>query len=338
MVASQSRPTPQKPREKVQVGVTHAMVACRKKGLPVVSISSDLPGSTGVAGFQKEYPECGLDVGVAEANMISVGVGLSKEGFIPIVDTFSQFGVTKGALPLIMAALSEAPVIAVFSHAGFQDAADGASHQALSYLAMTSSIPYTDVYCLATRKEAEALVTQAIERFAKDRANGKVPHSQIFFLGRETFPSNCMIDSYEYQLGRSQVVLDNASEFDSSVTVVAAGPLLHQALMAAQKLQEESLGTIVIHPSIINKPDIETLCGALEKTSGRLVTVEDHQVIGGLGALTSHALAQLGINFKIKSLGVQREFGRSSYKAIELYKRHGLDSVAIAQAVRSIVR
>ena len=108
-----------------------------------------------------------LIVGVAEANMISVGAGLSKEGFIPIVDTFSQFGVTKGALPLIMASLSGAPVIAIFSHAGFQDAADGASHQALSYLSMTNSIPHTDVYCLATSSEAEALVTQAIEKLAR---------------------------------------------------------------------------------------------------------------------------------------------------------------------------
>ena len=323
-------------REKVQVGVTRAMVDCRKKGLPVISVSSDLPGSTGVAGFQKEFPECAIDVGVAESNMVSVGAGLSKEGFIPIVDTFSQFGVTKGALPLIMASLSEAPVIAIFSHAGFQDAADGASHQALSYLSMTSSIPHTDVYCLATSAEAYALVTQAIEKLARYKREGKVPHSQIFFLGRETFLPNCMEDSYKYELGKSQIVFDNSSEFDKSVTVVAAGPLLHQALMAAKDLQEKSMGTVVIHPSIINRPDMETLFLALEKTSGTLVTVEDHQIIGGLGALTAHALVQSGVNVKMKSLGVKGEFGQSSYTAIELYEKHGMDRSAIVRAVQSL--
>ena len=327
--------TSQTPREKVQAGVTRAMVECRQRGLPVISVSSDLPGSTGTAGFQKEFPDGAIDVGVAESNMISVGAGLSKEGFIPVVDTFSQFGVTKGALPLVMAALSEAPVIAIFSHAGFQDAADGASHQALSYLSMTSSIPHTDVYCLATSVEAHALVTQAIEKFAKDKKEGRVPHTQIFFLGRETFPLSCMEDSYKYELGRSQLVFDNSSGFEKSVTVVAAGPLLHQALIAAKSLQEEAVGTIVIHPSVINKPDMDTLLAALEKTSGRLVTVEDHQVVGGLGALTAHALAQSGVAFKMKSLGVKGEFGQSSYKAVELYQKHGIDGSAIMKAVRS---
>ena len=324
-------------KEKVQVGVTKAMIECRKKGLPVISISSDLPGSTGVAGFQKAFPECSIDVGIAESNMISVGAGLSKEGFIPIVDTFSQFGVTKGALPLIMASLSEAPVIAIFSHAGFQDAADGASHQSLSYLAMTSAIPHTDVYCLSTSAEAHALVTQAIEKFARDKEAGRVPHSQIFFLGRETFTPNCMDNSYEYKLGRSQVVFDNSAEFDNSVTIVAAGPLLHQALIAAQSLQEDSIGAVVIHPSIINKPDLQSLLPALKKTSGLLVTVEDHQIIGGLGSLIAHELAQSSVDFKMKSLGVRDEFGQSAYKAIELYEKHGLSHSAIKGAALSLL-
>lgn len=326
---------PSVPCEKIQAGVTRAMIDCRQRGLPVVSISSDLPGSTGVAGFQKEFPEGSIDVGVAEANMVSIGVGLSKEGFIPVVDTFSQFGVTKGALPLIMASLSQAPLIAIFSHAGFQDAADGASHQALSYLSMTSSIPQTDVYCLSTSVEAESLVTQAIEKFARQRREGKTSHSQIFFLGREAFPLNCMEDSYKYELEKSQVVFDNSSEFHHSVTVVAAGPLLHQALIAAKYLEKKSMGAVIIHPSIINKPDIKTLSVALEKTSGRLITVEDHQVIGGLGALTAHALAQSHLDFKMKSLGVRDQFGQSSYKAIELYQKHGLDHSAIVKAALS---
>ena len=158
-----------------------------KKGLPIVSVSADLQGSTGVAAFRKEFPQACFEVGVAESNMVSMGVGLSKQGFIPVVDTFSQFAVTKGALPLIMSGLSQGPVIGIFSHTGFQDAADGASHQALTYFAKTASIPYVDVYALSCAEEAYQLVGQAVERFASDRKAGRTPRSQIFFLGRETY-------------------------------------------------------------------------------------------------------------------------------------------------------
>ena len=168
-------------RMKVQVGVSEALIEKYQNGFPVVSISSDLQGSTGVAGFRKKFPEASFEVGVAEANMISMAIGLSKSGYIPVVDTFSQFAVTKGALPLIMSGLSQGPMIGVFSHTGFQDAADGASHQALTYFAMTASIPNVDVYVLSCRQEAFQLLGQAIEKFANDRKNQKVPRSQIFF-------------------------------------------------------------------------------------------------------------------------------------------------------------
>ena len=191
---------------KVQTGISKAMIHCFEKGLPVVSISADLPGSTGVQSFRQKYPEHSFDMGVAEANMISVGAGFSKQGFIPVVDTFTQFGVTKGALPLLMANLSLAPVIAVFSHAGLQDAADGASHQSLTYLAQTTCLPRTHVHCLSSSEEAFHLLTQAIESFALAYKNHKVPKTHIFFLGRETFPSSYLPENYSYQLDQAQIL------------------------------------------------------------------------------------------------------------------------------------
>ena len=174
--------------EKVQVGVSDAMIAAKQKGLAVVSVSADLSGSTGVGPFQKKFPESSVDVGVAESNMISLASGLSSQGFVPIVDTFAQFGVTKGALPLLMAAQSGNPVIAIFSHMGFQDAADGASHQALGFVAMTAALPNTDVYVLSCSEEARQLVGQAIEGFASSQSKGDVPRQKIFFLGRGNPP------------------------------------------------------------------------------------------------------------------------------------------------------
>ena len=108
-----SAPTAKPQREKVQAGVSRAAIQMAEQGFPIYSVSSDLQGSTGMGAFHKAFPQQSLDVGVAESNMISTAIGLSKRGFIPIVDTFSQFGATKGNLPLIMSGLSQAPVIAI---------------------------------------------------------------------------------------------------------------------------------------------------------------------------------------------------------------------------------
>ena len=157
-------------KSKVQAGLAAGAIRAAQEGLPVYSVSSDVQGSTGMSAFHKSFPDRFVEVGVAEANMVSVGAGMAKAGFIPIVDTFGQFGATKGNLPLTMAALSQAPVIAVFSHVGFQDAADGASHQATTYLAATCAIPHTTVIVPSCAREAESLMLQAIQRYARSEA------------------------------------------------------------------------------------------------------------------------------------------------------------------------
>ena len=322
------------PSEKIQIGVAAAMINARKKGLPVLSVSADLQGSTGVADFQKAFPEATLDVGVAESNMISVAAGLSINGYIPFVDTFAQFGVTKGALPLTMASLSHGPVIGVFSHTGFQDAADGASHQALSFFAQVGSIPHVELYSLSSSSEAEALIIEAIESFAADRAAGKTPPTRLFFLGRENFPRT--IGTSKHKLGRSPVLLDTFGSTKSSVTIVAQGSLVPEALKAADILTAKGMGAIVIHGAAVNHPDLDTVKAALAKTGGRLVTVEEHRVIGGMGSMLVRELVQAGVALKASTLGVGDEFGQSAYSALELYKKHGLDADAIAHAAQTL--
>ncbi len=333
---SQDAPSEGVKKEKVQVGVASALVQMRQKGYPVVSITSDLPGSTGVAAFRKNFPVGSFDVGIAESNMVSVAVGMSKIGYIPVVDTFSQFGVTKGALPFLMAALSQGPVIGIFSHAGFQDAADGASHQALSYFSMTHSIPYTETYCLSSSGEAEALVTQVIERFVQERQQGRVPKSVLFFLGRENFPQNYG-ENCEYKLGKAQVLCNSIEDSNKSVTIVAVGPMVGQALQAVEKLRSQGVGVIVVNASAVNHPDVETIDRCLQKTQGRLLTVEDHQSVGGMGAVLTHALLQEGLSLKVKSLGVSGVFGQSAYTAEDLYAKHGLDAKSIVMGVKSLL-
>lgn len=327
-----SKTDSENPKEKIQLGVAKALIDSVKKGHPVMSVTSDLPGSTGVAGFHKECPENFVDVGVAEANMISMGAGLAKQGFIPVVDTFAQFGVTKGALPLTMAALSEAPVIGVFSHIGFQDAADGASHQALAYYAMVASIPHTEVYNLSCSEEAYQLITQAIERYKTMTEAGEVPPHQIFFLGRENFPRYQIDKAYKYELGKAQIIFDNSQNFEKRFAIAACGAQITEALIAAKSLEEKNIGITIVNPSCINKLDKVTLTKAIEGCKMNLLSVEEHQKVGGMAANLSLSLQDVKFNNFI-ALAVEDQFGQSAYKARQLYHKHGLDAEAIEKAI-----
>ena len=325
------KPTDKSHLTKIQTGIGKAMIDQKDLGLPLVSISSDLYGSTGVAPFRKKFPSHSFDVGVAEANMISVAVGFSKQGFVPIVDTFAQFAVTKGSLPLMMSALSQASVIGVFSHTGFQDSADGASHQALSYFAMTCSLPHTAVYALSCAEEAYHLMSQAIQIFYQEKKSGKAPKSHIFFLGRETFPES--FNSSSYSLNEAQVLLDESKK-NQPVLIVSCGPLVQEALLAGQSLSSQNKGVVVINSPCVSDPDIKTISHWLKICEGRLVTVEDHQAKGGMASLLLLALKDQNIKIsQFKSLAVKGGFGRSAYKAIELYQHFGLDRKAIEKAV-----
>jgi transketolase len=316
--------------EKIQPGFAKAAIRAAKEGLPVFSISTDLQGSTGIAPFHKEFPDRFIDVGVAESNMVSTAVGLSKQGLIPIVDTFAQFGITKGNLPLIMASLSQAPVIGLFSHTGFQDAADGASHQATTYLAAVSAIPHTTCVQVSCSAEAEALMYAALTGFAKERAAGKIPNSVLFFLGRENFPAY-YDKNMTYPWMKAQVYNKG-----SDVTIVSTGSMVPKALAAGVELEKAGIKATIINNSFVNHPDVATVKEALG-SNGKLVTVEDHQLIGGMGAQLVHALKMDGVNFSLKSIGNNGKFGQSAYKADQLYDLHGMSKDGIVAAVKELL-
>jgi transketolase len=324
-------------KEKIQGGFPKAMIAAADKGLPVVSISADLQGSTGVAPFRQKYPQLSVEVGVAESNMISTATGFSKMGYIPVVDTFVQFGVTKGALPICMANLSQSAVIAIFTHIGFQDAADGASHQGLMYLAMSGAIPYVQQYCPASAEEAEWALAFAIERFAEERQKGHHPDTVLFFCGRENYPTSLRPEGAKYQWGKAMIVADTTAGKAQSVTISANASLVGHAIKAADKLAAEGIGALVLNNATPNRPDVAGHQAALAKTAGRLVTVEDHQAIGGAGAMLVAALASAGVAPKVKLLGVQGEFGQSAYLADELYNKHGIGVAGILAAAKTLV-
>ncbi len=308
--------------EKIQVGVSKALIEAKEKGFPIVSVTSDLPGSTGVDGFRKKFPDACIDVGVAESNMVSLASGLSKHGLIPIVDTFAQFGVTKGALPITMGNLSMAPVIAFFSHTGFQDAADGASHQALSYFSMMASIPGNKVYALTSSEEAHSAVLQAIEDFKHRMENDEELFSYIFFLGRENFKPKFMNSSSKskYNLSETQLVSEATKP---KATIVAVGSMLEQAVIASDELLQKGIEVEILNPLCMNAINLNPILKSLKK-SNRLITIEDHQVTAGFGYYLAGLVAEVDPTLikKLDILGVKGEFGQSAYLAQQLYDKH----------------
>jgi len=317
-------------KEKVQIGFSKAAASLVEAGIPLFSLTSDLPGSTGIGDFIKKYPGHHQDLGVAEANMISSAIGLSRLGLIPVVDTFCQFAITKGNLPLIMSGLSLGPVIGLFSHTGFQDAADGASHQATTYFSATASLPHTCSISVSCSAEAEFFFTQAVQRFKADRESGKLPNSSLFFFGRENFvPDHGQKD---WQWGKAQVLRQG-----KDLCLVATGPTVELALMAHQALLEEGIEVSVVNNIFVSQVDSDTIWQQVQKSGGKMITVEDHQVIGGMGSLVIHALMQKGHQFKAKSLGIGGEYGQSAYMAEQLYHKHHFDAEGIIKAVKQLL-
>ena len=195
-----------------------------------------------------------------------------------------------------MAALSQGPVIAMFSHVGFQDAADGASHQATTYLAAVGAIPHTTVIVPSCPDEAEEFMYQAIKRFEADRAAGKDGESYIFFVGRENYPLS-WVDSPVYEWGKAQVLREG-----SDVVLVGSGVLLNRVIEAGEQLVSDGVNATVINNPFVNQVDLDTIGAAVNAAGGRLVTIEDHQVKGGMGAQVSHALSNAGIAHRIKTM------------------------------------
>ncbi len=314
------------PREKAQAGLARGAIKAYKEGVPVYSISSDLQGSTGIKAFQTEFPDRYIDIGIAESNMVSIAAGLSKQGLVPIVDTFAAFGVTKGNLPLVMASLSECPIVAIFSHIGFQDAADGASHQSLTYISAISSIPNVKTYCVATSEEGEALMYQALKDIRDKKEKNEVASSHIFFVGRENFPKS--LEGNSNKIGQASVVREGKDG-----VICSFGATLFQALTAAEKLAAQGHDYTVINHSSLNSIDTEFYKDILGKNKNKLLTVEDHQIQLGFGAMLVHKLKINNVDFQLQALGVNEKFGRSAYKASELYKMYGVDAEAIVAAI-----
>ncbi|MFM2295056.1 MAG: hypothetical protein RLZZ350_1469 [Verrucomicrobiota bacterium] len=172
---------------------------------------------------------------------------------------------------------------------------------------------------------------QAIQQFAADRAAGKDGNSYIFFVGRENYPLT-WIEGAKYPWGKAQVLSTG-----SDVVLIGCGVLVNKAIEAGKLLAAKGVKATVISNPFVNRVDIESIGAAVKNCGGKVVTIEDHQIIGGMGAQVSHALSNSGIAHTIKTLGIDDEFGQSAYMAEELYVQHGLTAPKMAEAALALL-
>jgi transketolase len=186
---------------------------------------------------------------------------------------------------------------------------------------------------LCSSEEAEQLMTEVVEKFVADRNAGRKPHTSIFFLGRENFPKSFKneMNKISYEASVPQVLLNNLGS-GKNVMLMTTGSLVGEALKASEELKSKNIGSVVVHQNCLNKIQLSPLKDLLAKCEGRLVTSEDHQVLLGFGSFVTHQLSSVGYSTKIKTLGVHGQFGQSAYNAIELYRKHGIDSSAMVKA------
>jgi transketolase len=286
----------------------------------VVVLDADVSASTRSALFQAAYPDRFFNVGVAEANMAAMAAGFASVGKIPFVNTFATFITTLGLLPArIFGSYSDLNVKFMGAYSGLSDAYDGPSHHAIEDMAVMRSLPNFRVYVASDEIQTDWLVKHAIE--------SKGP--MYIRLSRDVFPSIYGPDS-RFKDGKGEVIRDG-----KDVTIIACGIMTGFALEAAKELASGGIDAKVIDMFTIKPLDAELLLESARST-GAVVTAEEHSIIGGLGGAVSEILA-LGQGYvPVGFVGIadcHAECG--SYK--EFLSKYQLDVPAIVAKVKETI-
>ncbi|NLL77017.1 MAG: transketolase family protein [Clostridiales bacterium] len=286
----------------------------------LVVLDADLAAATKTSVFQKAFPERHIDCGIAECNMVGIGAGLSTVGKIPFVSTFAMF-VAGRAFEQVRNSLGY-PHLNVkigATHAGVSVGEDGASHQCNEDIALMRTIPGMVVMNPADDVEAKAAVRAAIEH------DGPV----YLRFGRAACPVINDNPDYKFEIGKGTVLREG-----TDVTIVATGICVSNALEAAAKLEEDGISAEVINICTIKPLDEELIIASAKKT-GKVVTAEEHSVIGGLGSAVCDALCKAAPT-PVCKIGMQDVFGESG-SATALLEKYGLDGNGIYKTVKEFV-
>lgn len=287
----------------------------------LVVLDADVAASTMTATFKKEFPDRHIDCGIAEANMMDIAAGLSTCGKIPFVSAFAMFAAGR-AFEQVRNSVGYPKLNVKIggTHAGITVGEDGASHQCNEDFALMRVIPGMVVMCPADDIEAKACVRAAIEH------EGPV----YIRFGRAACTVINDNPDYKFELGKGTMVREG-----KDVSIIATGICVDSAIEAAKTLEAEGIDAEVINICTIKPLDAELIAKSAKKT-GKVVTVEEHSVIGGLGSAVCDALAELAPT-PVKKLGMQDVYGESG-SAGELVHKYGLDGEGVAAAVRAFVK
>ena len=285
----------------------------------VVVLDADLTKSTKTNVFQKAFPERHINCGIAEANMAGIAAGLATTGKIPFMSSFAMFAAGR-CFEQIRNSIGY-PHLNVkigATHAGVTVGEDGASHQCIEDIALMRAIPGMVVMNPSDDVEARACLRAAVEY------EGPV----YMRFGRAAVPVINDYPEYKFEIGKGTIVKEG-----KDVTIVATGVCVESAITAAGMLAAEGIDAEVINICTIKPLDSELIAASARKT-GRVVTVEEHSVIGGLGSAVCDALAELAPT-PVKKIGVQDVFGQSG-TADQLMAFYGLDAEGVYKTVKEL--
>lgn len=286
----------------------------------LVVLDADLAAATKTGIFKKAYPDRHIDCGIAESNMMGVAAGLSLTGKIPFVSSFAMFAAGR-AFEQVRNSIGY-PHLNVkigATHAGITVGEDGATHQCNEDIALMRTIPGMVVMCPADDVEAKAAVRAALEH------DGPV----YIRFGRAAVPVINDKPDYKFEIGKGTVVREGRD-----VTIVATGICVDSALGAAEKLAAEGIEAEVVSICTIKPLDEDIIVNSAKKT-GKVVTVEEHSVIGGLGSAVCDCLSEK-LPTPVKKIGMQDVFGESG-SAAALVAKYGLDAEGVYQSVKSFL-
>ena len=298
-------------------GFGQALLELGEKDPRVVVLCADLAESTRTLAFKEKYPDRYIELGVAEQNLATVASGLANYGKIPFITSYAAFSPGRNNEQIrTTIALNNVPVKIAGAHAGISVGPDGATHQALEDMALMRVMPRMTVLSPADSEEARKATLAAAAH------NGPV----YIRLAREKSPCITTQES-PFAIGKASVVWE--SEHKPEVAVFATGPLLYEALLAAKEL-EHTLPLVVINVASVKPLDTETILH-YAKDAGAVVTVEEHQIAGGLGSTISELLATT-YPLPTEFVGVRDQFGQSG-TIKELYEQYKLSAPHIKAAI-----
>src|SRR3989344_2775981 len=303
-------------------GYGEGLVLAGEKDEKVVVLSADLKESTRSILFEEQFPERYIEVGVAEQALATLAAGMANYGKIPFISSYAAFSPGRNWEQIrTTIALNDVPVKIAGAHAGLTVGPDGATHQMLEDISIMRAMPNMIVVNPCDCLEAKKATMEAAK-------NGKPTYLRFAREKTPVFTS----DDTPFKIGRVETFWESK---DPQVAIIACGPLVYEALLAAKELEKKGIESLVINCHTIKPLDDQAIIRAA-RTTGATVTVEENQITGGLGGAVSEALAR-NYPTPMEFIGMPDSFGESGAPD-ELLEKYGMKAKDIIEAVKEVIK